>query len=287
MVLYKNGISVWSAALAGSFPVNASTTWIGYDENNWWWGGKIDNVRIYNYARTPAQVAYDYNRGGPVGWWKMDECQGSTIFDSSGNGNNGAWSGSGGSQTSAGTCTATGTAWGNGATGKFNSSLNFDGTDDYVSVPSNTIYNVGGDMTISSWIKTSTAALTPILSNRSGGGGRLYYGIQSGKPFVFDNPALPASFPGNITINDNIWHNIVFVRSGNTSSFYVDGVFDSSATQTGYSAVADIFRIGHDVANGTPYFPGQIDDVRIYNYALTKEQIAIVKNEGSALRFGL
>ena len=98
--------------------------------------GKIDAIRIFNYARTPAQIALDYNRGGPVGWWKLDECQGSIAYDSSGVGNTGLITiGAGGTQTTVGTCGIGGTtAWGVGATGKFNSSLNFDGTDDYVTI---------------------------------------------------------------------------------------------------------------------------------------------------------
>jgi len=51
--------------------------------------GKIDHVRIYDYARTPAQIAWDYNRGAPVGWWKFDKGEGLTAYDSSGNENNG------------------------------------------------------------------------------------------------------------------------------------------------------------------------------------------------------
>jgi len=67
--------------------------------------GFIDDVKIYNYARTPAQIAWDYNRGKPVGWWKFDECQGTTAHDSSGNGNTGTITiGGSGSQTTAGTC---------------------------------------------------------------------------------------------------------------------------------------------------------------------------------------
>src|SRR5690606_17808414 len=47
--------------------------------------GVVDQVRIYDYARTPAQVAWEYNKGMPVAHYKFDECQGSTIHDSSGN----------------------------------------------------------------------------------------------------------------------------------------------------------------------------------------------------------
>ena len=44
----------------GSDPTNSGSCNTTYE-----FGGKIDNVRIYNYARTPAQVAWDYNKGRP------------------------------------------------------------------------------------------------------------------------------------------------------------------------------------------------------------------------------
>jgi len=96
--------------------------------------GQLDDVRIYNYARTPTQSAWDYNHGGPIGLWKFDECTGNTAYDASGKGNNGTITLAAGSQTTAGNCATvdTATAWYNGKDGKYNSSLSFDGNDDYI-----------------------------------------------------------------------------------------------------------------------------------------------------------
>ncbi|KKU90523.1 MAG: hypothetical protein UY22_C0054G0004, partial [Candidatus Amesbacteria bacterium GW2011_GWC1_48_10] len=99
-----------------------------------WWAGQLDNVSIYNYARSSAQIAWDYNRGKPVGWWKFDECAGATANDSSGNGNNGTIYPVSVGNTAVGTCSS-GTStemWNDGTTGKRNASLGFDGSDDYV-----------------------------------------------------------------------------------------------------------------------------------------------------------
>ena len=48
---------------------------------SYWYSGAIDNVKIYNYARSPAQIAWDYNRGAPVAHWRLDECQGNVAHD--------------------------------------------------------------------------------------------------------------------------------------------------------------------------------------------------------------
>jgi len=71
-----------------------------------------------------AQIAYDYNRGAPVAWWKFDECQGGTLHDSSAkiiipdiwaDVRNNCWN----------FALLQPTAWGNGASGKYNASLSF------------------------------------------------------------------------------------------------------------------------------------------------------------------
>src|SRR6185503_8777228 len=77
LYLYKNGVLVSSTAsgntssLTGNIRFGRGTLAVFYQ-------GAIDALKIFNYGRSAAQVAYDYNRGGPVAWWKFDECQGST-----------------------------------------------------------------------------------------------------------------------------------------------------------------------------------------------------------------
>ena len=112
--------------------------------------GQVDDITIYNYRLTPAQVAWNYNQGKPIGHWKLNECQGNTAYDSGTGGNNGTITigGTGDNQT-AGTCSSgTGTeAWNNGTNGKVNASLDFDGTDDHLDVSDlcrNTVIRVIG-----------------------------------------------------------------------------------------------------------------------------------------------
>ncbi|TSC88000.1 MAG: hypothetical protein G01um10145_949 [Microgenomates group bacterium Gr01-1014_5] len=134
--IYTDGVLDASAALVGTKVGLTGAGVIGSRtaasaSNNFL--GSIDDVRIYSYARTGAQVAWDYNRGKPVGHWKFDECQGTTANDSSGNSNSGTISiGATGTYTSAGTC-ASGTsthAWAGGSAGagKRNYVLSLDGT---------------------------------------------------------------------------------------------------------------------------------------------------------------
>jgi hypothetical protein len=254
--------------------------------------GKIDQIKIYDYARTPAQVAYDYNRGGPVGWWKMDECQGNTINDASGNGNNGVLTvGATGSQSSIGTCTTSGTAWGSGANGKFGAGLNFDGTSDYVLVNSSEYKFPSGDFTASVWAKPAALDGTwdGLISTDSNADSAWRIVREAGNSFFSTRYyTTTLDFPA-VVVGD--WHNYTVKKAGTTFSIYLDGKFVTSAvcsaTNVGGSGqmVFGSYRV-NDALTPNHMYAGQMDDIRMYNYALSDQQIAGVVNAGSALRFG-
>jgi len=270
---------------------------------NYWWNGKLDGFKFYNYARTPAQIAWDYNRGGPVGWWKMDECQGATIHDSSGNANDGTLTvGASGTQTSAGTCTTASTAWGNGATGKFNSSLNFDGTDDYVKYAGNNT-GLSGNFsgTLSAWIyptniNSSMQTVVGLLanSNTAGADAAILLNLNGAGSVGFHGGFCGQNTAAGVISNNN-WYHLVVVKTpgpiSSTTKIYINGKETATTNQYGDCTPAlnvSKIELGSgwwNSDNGTP-FSGRIDDVRIYNYALTKEQIFNVMNRGASLKFG-
>ncbi len=302
MRLYVNGVlDKENTTGIESSQCNPSTRdlWIGRSIS---WGGTfdgvIDNVRIYNYARTPAQIAWGYNRGGPIGWWKFDECQGSTAYDSSGNGNNGTITPGGAPNTSVGTCSsgAGDEMWDNGTTGKRNASLDFDGTNDNVVVTDSSDFNFANDtFSISAWFKTSDTGVRNTIFYRNITSPTRYVDI-----FVHTDDRLwletkdsadvylNSISPTGTNYHDGNWHHVVAIRDNdaNTLDLYVDGKLSGSTpdTRTGDFNYEDIY-IGSKT-DGSMNHNGQIDDVQIYNYALTEQQVRGAMNEGSAVRFG-
>ena len=296
--LFLNGSNIGTTALiSNTITNNTAKLCIGsesastncYSESGFF-SGKIDHVKIYDYARTPAQIAYDYNKGAPVGWWKFDDCQGLTAFDSSGLGNNAAISiGPSGTQNSTGTCQiGTSAAWTNGATGKYNSSLNFDGNDDYVCM-SNVFRN--DDLSLSAWIKTSSDGA--IVGNNYGNAPTFWHGglsVTSGKATMeIGYITSYRTQSGTSNVNNNKWHHLVMTSNSSGSILYVDG--KQEATSIYYigqvpgnseenTCIGVLYR---NCCGALPYrfFNGQIDDVRVYNYALTSEQIKTVYNNGA------
>ena len=274
---YINGIQQFNVAGGNVAPSGLQLS--RYYNGGTYFNGKIDQVRIYNYARTPAQVAYDYNKGGPVGWWKMDECQGTQIADWSGNANHGTLSiGASGTQNSVGTCSVgTSAAWTNGATGKWNASLNFDGTDDLVTIgngsPLNTDFT---NLTLATWV----------YSNGTGGSdaqitgkGTTVYGLThhtDGKIWFYINNGGNALTTALST--GALHHDVATFKNGTTMKIYMDGVYKTQRTSTSASTgTGGTFTI----AGATSDFNGQIDDVRIYNYALTATQVKTLYNGGA------
>lgn len=259
--------------------------------------GKIDDVRIYNYVRSPAQIAWDYNRGGPVGHWKFDECQGTTAYDSSGNGLHGTIAAGAAPNTSVGTCSSGTTTemWNDGTNGKYSSSLGFDGTNDYVDIGDKDELFCSSDCTYSAWIKPTGGAGTNryILADYRSLGDLSSFALRLNTnnkiDFFWENPAAVSPTATSTTATSlNTWYHVVGSWDGTTRKIYVNGVLEgSNATAQGnHDDVGGSMTIGRPGDFDGLYFNGAIDDVRVYNYALSPTQVRMLYNENSAVRFG-
>jgi len=206
-----------------------------------------------------------------VGLWHLDEGVDTTANDSSGNGNHG---------------TVFGASW---ALGKFGNALSFDGINDYVDCGSNVgSFDLSEPFTIEAWIN-------PALNNKN----NVIYGnawaepgyhvrvtlenkvrfilIQTGSIYKgIDSSALTAG-----------WHHIAAVWNGISVKIYIDGDDDSqiaieNGTVTTITTTANT-KIGLDTIAAKHYFNGIIDEVRIWDGALTADQIAYNYNLGGVL----
>ncbi|MBU2578389.1 DUF2341 domain-containing protein, partial [Patescibacteria group bacterium] len=309
--IYINGVEKASTTETFTQAQNDENLYLGtYDSTMHFFNGFIDQVRIYNYARTPAQIAWDYNRGGPVGWWKLDECEGVVAHDSAAPSNDGAINiGATAPQTTAGSCGVgnTAAAWYNGRNGKYNSSLNFDGADDYVTVGDSDDIQPTSAVTIGAWVKADASHVGVIAEQGSdansegfgifncGTSFALYAGGNSGGLNEYHKVTSTTFAAGE-------WYYVVGTYTTAASPYgkiYVDGVEQPVTTggdcnvpgsKNGGNALeyagTSVLNIGSRNQGTSTFFDGQIDDVRIYNYALTPLQIRQLYNENSSVRFG-
>jgi hypothetical protein len=299
--IFSDGILTTSGTYALTDLSTTADLLIGSEAGRYF-TGSLDSIRIYDYARSAAQIAWDYNRGGPVGQWKFDECQGTIANDSSGNGGIGTIViGGGGNNSSAGTCTgSSGQAWKDGAIGKFNSSLEFDGYDDNVSIPITATngQDIKGPISYAVWFKRSDNGAYQTLVNKidacSGSINGFVLRFTSTDTLTFDGWKTTNVFGtsyNSSTMSDGNWHHAVASWDGTTNTngvkIYIDSVLVSQATSTAdtFASLAGYYQKIGSLTCNAHYFNGQIDDVRVYNYALTPTQIKQVYNNG-AVNFG-
>ena len=241
--------------------------------------GSLDNIKIYTTARTPAQIAWEYNRGAPIGWWKLDENTGTIANDSMGN-------------STAGTLTNSPT-W---ATGKFNQAISFTGTNQHVLIADDPDFDFADDedLTLTTWFKHSAASAQEIIMSKYNEAGYKIIMESDGDitcALDYDSTWSPTDSATSTlaTYDDGNWHHITCVKTGATSlNLYIDGVLittDSSITATNTLTNTDPIYLGIDADGTTLDFTGSLDDVRIYRYPLTTQQIKTVMNNASAVRY--
>jgi hypothetical protein len=294
MHIYVNGIladtNTVTSPLA-SIPTATANLTIGgreYAGVEDYFNGTIDEPKIFNYSRSASQIAWDYNKGKPVGHWKFDECQGSLLNDSSGKSNSATLTiGASGTQTTVGTCSTSG-AWANGAGGKFNYSMNFDGTDDYIVVNDNPSLDIGSQITLAGWFKVNDTTANRALISKQNEYLVRFNTDDTFSFYLFDGVDYEPRLTAPTNPSAGTWHHFAAVYDStlgsNHQKIYINGVLvaqqDRSITTSGTSNALHIGRFGTD------YFDGQLDDMKVYNYALTKQQIKTLMNQDGAVRYG-
>ncbi|NTV30967.1 hypothetical protein HGA91_03260 [candidate division WWE3 bacterium] len=231
--------------------------------------GVIDKTTLYSYVRTPEQIAWDYNHGAPLAHWEFDETSGSTAYDSTGNGLNGTLTNSPTRTTS----------------GKFNSGILFDGVDDYITLGNPALLQTFTSMSISAWVKGTNLPVNDYRFIYSKDTAGFYVAIYN-KLVRFRSSDLTSDMTDSTTsLNNNTWYFITVTYDGSAVKIYIDGKLDATESATGIiSENTGPATIGM-FTPATGYFDGTIDDVQIYNYALTSEQIKMVMNQNSAVKF--
>ncbi|MHC4498219.1 MAG: LamG domain-containing protein, partial [Planctomycetota bacterium] len=199
---------------------------------------------------------------GLITHWKFDEGSGTTATDSAGD-NNGTIGGN--------------PSW---VTSIIGSALGFDGTGDYVDCGSDISLDITDAITIGAWVKRPNFVTDGMIAGKTNGDLRSAgYGLFSytdGLAFNFYSGTWPwrKTMP-RVAIPASEWHHVVGTFDGNNAYLYVDGEQSASlaydgtiAAATGYS-----FHISFWRPELPAYFNGTIDEVVIFNRALSAEEI--------------
>jgi prepilin-type N-terminal cleavage/methylation domain-containing protein len=233
---------------AGSYPVDLTSAGLksGSTVYTYYYNS---SANTYCLSGTNAGITYSLNSSnnvpqsggcmtnGLVGWWQMN----GNANDKSGNGNNGA--------VIAATLTM-------GQSGQANGAYSFNGTSAYIGLPNSSAVVGNGNYALSAWIKPTMM----------GGLGIIGWGNWGVVNNVNDINASAA------TLANGSWHFVLAEFDSITRSLYVDGSFIGSDTPGAvHNAIATNVNIG--VTDGSEYFSGSIDDVRVYNRVLSTAEV--------------
>lgn len=250
-----------------------------------------DGSMILGYDSTVCSAAIEgsirYNGSGGtlandlVGHWKLDETSGTTINAEVGS--NGTFSGAASVSSSS---------------GKIGTSINFDGTNDGISVPNSASLENFTAFTLAAWVyqtQASQAAASRIISKSDTVSGDNY-------ALRLTNDNVGASFRmevdgdnqtdlnSNTDIQENEWTHIVGTWDGSNMRLYINGSEDSAspvAKSGTIDADGKALMIGtHEDAPALRRFEGLIDDVRVYDAALSAAEVRdLYEYSGPAIEF--
>ena len=228
-----------------------------------------------------------------VGEWRFEEGTEGIAADSSGNGNNGTIHGN-----------AMRTA------GKLGSSLSFDGEEDYIEIPAaQSLNSITSKITIEAWIKTDFAQRGTIVDN--------WFYDKTAEPEIWKRAFVCTAESGadagkfkfgvtprgdgtgqvwlksNTAVTHDQWTHVAFVSDATNMSIYINGSLDAVT-----SAPSQIHQSNRPIHIGAwntkeegypPYdsfFNGTIDEVKIYNRALSADEIQADYEDGLAYMKG-
>ena len=291
MTLYKDGIAVGSRTKQGNVSVNSEVpVWIGSNPPNAAsrpWEGHISDVRIYNFPLTNNEIGaligntLELNTEETVsitepatnnseenifvGHWPMEEGTNTSTPDISGNGHTGTLV--------------------NGATVVAGEGVRFDGIDDRVDLGGLDI--PGSAMSISFWFKADDFEVgdARFISKTVGGDNSGHYWMvstskQSKISFRLKTDGVTTNLISSIgSVSVGQWYHIAVTYDGNEMRIYRDGDLIASTPKTGsINTNSNVpVAVGRQPANaGSRAFDGSMEDLRIYNIALTDNEIAVL-----------
>jgi hypothetical protein len=199
---------------------------------------------------------------GLVAAYGFEEGSGTSAADASGKGH---------------TATVAGASW--AAQGRFGKALQFDGVDDRVSVADSNALDLASRFTLAAWVNPSilTGWRTVLMKESADG---LAYAL-----YANDNAPKPASYAriagegasrttsGPSALPVNTWTHLATTYDGATLRLFVNGAQVGSVPATGtLLQTTNALSIGGNLVWGE-HFEGLIDEVRIYNRALTAAEI--------------
>ncbi|HWM64170.1 MAG TPA: LamG-like jellyroll fold domain-containing protein [Solirubrobacterales bacterium] len=270
--LYLNGeLSGTGPAIAaeqtdGELEIGHTDSWLGQ-----YFDGAIDEVRIWGLPAGKSQIKQDLNASiglahpDPVATYAFDEGSGSTLHDSAASHDG----------------TIEGATW--TPSGRYGSALDFDGTNDLVSIADAPGLDLTGSFTLEAWVRPDTATnFKPVLSKTETSGGNSGYLMMSRGNGVPEGYVAASGttkgVAGTSALPTGSWSHLALTSDGTNLRLYVGGDLVATAAAVAAKATGAKLEIGRATLFNT-YFDGLIDEVWIYDEPLNESQIEADRDE--------
>jgi hypothetical protein len=262
--VFRNSITGYTISTGGtSFKIGNQ-----FGANSEFTNGTVDEIRVWNVARTGAQIkqgllGVSATSTGLVAYYQMNEGSGTSLLNATA------------------TTGLTGTlvnspAWVASPIQFASNALQFDGVNDQVNIPVNSIYNLTSG-TIECWVNPGTLAGNAcILGLRNASGTRYSFHMSTTQLGLWTTASsLFKTVP--FVSTTGIWYQLAFVSSAamDTTGVFVNGNYIGQITQGYNTAITGLpltIGISKNATDAEP-FSGSIDEVRIWNTMRTQAQI--------------
>lgn len=208
----------------------------------------------------------------PIAYWKFDESSGNFVYNSAGEGislvgtvNNAVF-----------------------APGKYNNGLQFNGASSYVKITDTPALRFGtADVTISAWFKTSTTGVYQFILSKGAfsgpnypyyavyiiPGNKVQFAVSDCGTGICNQDASRQPVISSSVVTDGQWHHVAGVRKSTGYELYLDGNLEAARSEPARNSDGAIDNLYIGNQKDQNYFAGMIDEVKIYNRALTADQV--------------
>lgn len=165
--------------------------------------------------------------------------------------------------------------------GVFGRAIDLDGVGDYINCGNRAAFNLKNQITVAAWvnIRTIPGQWIGIVTKGDSGWKLSTVADQSRFHFSILGAPNPYSIYGNRAVPAGQWHHVCGTYDGTTVRLYVDGVRDGIASYTGsISLNTTAVAIGDNLERPGRPWNGLIDDVRVYDHALSPAEVAALAN---------
>ena len=277
--IFIDGVKKNTKAAAGALKSTVNPLGIGYDpiDNGSFFNGALDEVQVYNYALTEAEVTALYTTQSVSPATATD-----LVADYKLNGNGNDDSQFGNHATGKATAVANRFNFGNNA-------MSFNGTKSDSLIATNSVAYQSDFTTISFWVKVNALPTSGEVTLLSHGGWQERWKISlpdHGKPVFSTNSlgGIKDMDSDSVALPLGVWRHIVMVHDAAGNKMFINGLLKKSlATATGaLNKTSKPLGIGYNAVEGGGNFNGSLDDIKIYNRALTDVEIAALYTTQSA-----